>query len=378
MKKQFAACRNVQIGLLAAVLMICSLSAPVFATADTAPSRSSPAVSNLPLETEETQAETAATDSETTETGIRAGKMKTLSESRSVVRYETVDVAVAATQQTRKPGELASSESGAAAGADAAVSLATSVSAGQIAFTTYGYGHGVGMSQNGANAYATYGGYDYQQILFHYYPGTTLVQTEIPSTISAGGRTGSVLEIVSMVVYNEMSDTMQEEAMKAQAVAAYTIMMHPDGNAGSLVCKSNPPANVVAAVQSVLGQALFYDGSYALTVYGASSGGYTASASDVFGTNYPYLISVPCAYDAQYDPNYGTVTYFSTEQVRQRLQSAYGVSLSGSPSSWMSLEVGDGGYIRSAVIGGQKTVSGESLRSVLGLKSGRYTFVCGT
>ncbi len=41
---------------------------------------------------------------------------------------------------------------------------------GQFAFTTYGYGHCVGMSQNGANYYATYGGYDYQSILFHYFP----------------------------------------------------------------------------------------------------------------------------------------------------------------------------------------------------------------
>ena len=54
--------------------------------------------------------------------------------------------------------------------------MAASVEAGQFAFTTYGYGHCVGMSQNGANYYATYGGYDYQSILFHYFPGTTLVQ----------------------------------------------------------------------------------------------------------------------------------------------------------------------------------------------------------
>ena len=39
-------------------------------------------------------------------------------------------------------------------------------------FTTYGYGHGVGMSQNGANALATYLGYDYKEILTYYYQGT--------------------------------------------------------------------------------------------------------------------------------------------------------------------------------------------------------------
>ena len=40
-------------------------------------------------------------------------------------------------------------------------------------FTTYGYGHGVGMSQTGANLYAAKG-WDYVDILTHYYPGTTV------------------------------------------------------------------------------------------------------------------------------------------------------------------------------------------------------------
>jgi stage II sporulation protein D len=37
-----------------------------------------------------------------------------------------------------------------------------------ITFTTYGYGHGVGMSQNGAN-YMAQQGSDYKEILLHYY-----------------------------------------------------------------------------------------------------------------------------------------------------------------------------------------------------------------
>ena len=42
-----------------------------------------------------------------------------------------------------------------------------------ITFTTRGYGHGVGMSQYGANGMAKRG-YSYIDILSHYYPGTTL------------------------------------------------------------------------------------------------------------------------------------------------------------------------------------------------------------
>lgn len=43
-------------------------------------------------------------------------------------------------------------------------------SSNDVIFTTYGYGHGVGMSQNGANEMAKEGS-SYKEILEHYYPG---------------------------------------------------------------------------------------------------------------------------------------------------------------------------------------------------------------
>ena len=42
-----------------------------------------------------------------------------------------------------------------------------------IVFTTRGYGHGVGLSQYGANGYAK-NGYSYRDILLHYYPGVQI------------------------------------------------------------------------------------------------------------------------------------------------------------------------------------------------------------
>ena len=44
-----------------------------------------------------------------------------------------------------------------------------------IIFTTRGYGHGVGLSQYGANGMAK-NGYNYEAILKHYYPGVSLVK----------------------------------------------------------------------------------------------------------------------------------------------------------------------------------------------------------
>ena len=43
----------------------------------------------------------------------------------------------------------------------------------EFIFTTYGYGHGVGMSQTGAMLMAAEGA-DYVEILEHYFPGTTV------------------------------------------------------------------------------------------------------------------------------------------------------------------------------------------------------------
>ena len=42
-----------------------------------------------------------------------------------------------------------------------------------IVFHVKGYGHGVGMSQNGANGMAKHGS-DYREILFHYYTGVSI------------------------------------------------------------------------------------------------------------------------------------------------------------------------------------------------------------
>ena len=42
-------------------------------------------------------------------------------------------------------------------------------------FTVTGYGHGVGMSQYGANVMAQDGA-DYEEILTHYYPGAELTR----------------------------------------------------------------------------------------------------------------------------------------------------------------------------------------------------------
>src|SRR5580692_12141441 len=67
---------------------------------------------------------------------------------------------------------------------------AASTQAGQtLVIKGAGYGHGVGMSQEGALGYAEHG-YSYQAILAHYYTGTALgsVSERTKVTVMIGGK----------------------------------------------------------------------------------------------------------------------------------------------------------------------------------------------
>lgn len=246
---------------------------------------------------------------------------------------------------------------------------------GQFAIVTYGWGHGVGMSQNGANFYATYSGWTYQDILFHYYPGTYLMNTGLAEEeqITVAGVSGDVLSMVSQIVFNEIGGTMSYEAIKAQAVAVYTYCKYHGNDSSDLRCKPNPPQVVVDAVSDVLGQALFYDDDYALTMFSASSGGITANCYEVFWADLPYLRSVSSDYDAGYDPHYGTVTYIDDFQLRNMLQSAYGIRLSDDPARWIQPYYSDEtGYVTYVNIDDQLTVKGYEFKLAMGLKSSKF------
>lgn len=246
---------------------------------------------------------------------------------------------------------------------------------GQFAVVTYGWGHGVGMSQNGANFYATYSGWTYQDILFHYYPDTYLMDTgeAYDEEITVAGVSGDVLSMVSQIVFNEVGGSMNYEAIKAQAVAVYTYCKYNGNDSSDLRCKPCPPQIVVDAVSEVLGQALYYEGDFALTMFSASSGGITANCDEVFWRDLPYLRSVPSDYDAVYDPHYGTVTYIDDYQFKNMIESAYGITLSSDPFNWIKPEYSDStGYVTYVNIDDQITVKGYDFKLAMGLKAPKF------
>lgn len=330
-------------------------------------------------ETTQSSTEEAETDTEEKETEWFKAELDEYDESLSLISYEASPEASnsGAKKKNKKPVPVELNVTGGYVGDIPWFESEPVIEAypGEFAIVTYGWGHGVGMSQNGANFYATYSGWTYQDILFHYYPGTYLMNTCMADEeeITVAGVSGDVLSMVSQIVFNEVGGSMSYEAIKAQAVAVYTYCKYHGNNSADLRCKPNPPQVVVDAVSEVLGQALYYDDDYALTMFSASSGGVTANCYEVFYADLPYLRAVSSDYDAGYDPHYGTITYIDDFQLRNMIQSAYGIRLSDQPERWVQPSYSDAtGYVTYVNIDDQLTVKGYEFKLALGLKSSKF------
>ena len=93
---------------------------------------------------------------------------------------------------------------------------------GTFTFYVFGYGHGVGLSQTGANALAAQGK-SFAEILANYYYGAILVSGDTyPEKIKYEGQEYDTRDFIAGALYAEMGDSFNYEALKAQAIAIYT------------------------------------------------------------------------------------------------------------------------------------------------------------
>ncbi|MDO4262780.1 MAG: SpoIID/LytB domain-containing protein [Deinococcus sp.] len=106
------------------------------------------------------------------------------------------------------------------------------------------------------------------------------------------------------VVPAEMPALWPEAALEAQAVVARTYVTRrvnpaqPYDICATTSCQMYPGVagehdRTNAAIDATLGKVLTYQGELADTYFSANSGGYTASAAEVWGKNLPYLIAKP-------------------------------------------------------------------------------------
>ena len=211
-------------------------------------------------------------------------------------------------------------------------------------------------------------------------------------------------EYIFSVVAAEMPALYEEEALKAQAVVAYTYFLNKkEGYGGEYDITDDFTKDqafvslkdarekwgsgadeyekkIRKAIRAVSGKKITYEGKPILAVYHAISSGKTENVSEVWGGQYPYLVSVDSSFDKNAE-NYESSLTLTAEELKEKL--AAKVSIADLTVNCFS------GFNRTSA-GSVKTVSvcgvslsGSDIRSALGLRSadfdvsfadGKYTF----
>lgn len=204
------------------------------------------------------------------------------------------------------------------------------------------------------------------------------------------------------VVRAEMPAAFHEEALKAQAVAARTYILHKIAGGGSashpqadacddITCcqayKSREDAaadwgekaeeyeeKVRRAVAETDGECVLYEGAPVLAVFHSSSVGTTQDARSVWSASLPYLQSVETPEGEETVPNYRSTAVFSASELRDRLKAALPEAvLEGSPSNWFTNIVQQPNGMVTSISAGGVEVGGNRLRTILDLRSACFT-----
>ena len=242
---------------------------------------------------------------------------------------------------------------------------------GVFTFYVFGYGHGVGMSQIGAN-YLANQGWTWAEILSHYYydANTSIVQGDTyPARINYAGTDYDTREYLAKALESEMGASFNREALKAQCVAIYTFAKYNkfklDSDAHAYVTAT--PSSVVYSVVDEVMQNGFYianGNGAALTPFHAMSAGKTTSYYNVWGKNsgtqVSYLAGGRKSYGDYLHDDFKSVYTITSEDLKKLIEENEDlkVNLSGDPSTWLTILTHDQavrediGYVSTINVGG--------------------------
>lgn len=314
----------------------------------------------------------------------------------SIAEGSTVLTTVISTKPTTRPSTTEKTTTKPTQKPTETTTKHSSSKTGTFVFTVYGYGHGVGMSQNGASEYARRG-WTYKQILLHYYnnPGISLVKdSNLPSTVTYNGKSYSLAEYLGKTAYAEVGPSAPLESIKSQMVAIYTYAKRQNfkmttSNHAFRESYAGTSSSIENAIKATLGEYLAYYGSPAFTPYFSTAAGKTASSANVWGgsqSSYPYLAGGRTSPEGDVKR---TLT-ISSEELRKKVEaynakvdSSKRITLQSDPSQWIKILEHDSargsscGYISSMKIGNQ-TMRGNAFRlNIMGaatLRSHCFTF----
>lgn len=266
------------------------------------------------------------------------------------------------------------------------VSVATTLPAvsstkGIFTFNVFGYGHGVGMSQEGAD-YLAKQGWQWAEILAHYYynENTSIVTGDsYPKTISYAGSSYDTREFLASALEAEMGTGMHTEALKAQVVAIYTFAKYYNYKLSADACAilgsgRTPAQSTYAVVDEMMKIAPYisYSGACAMTPFHAMSAGMTTAYYNVWGKEYsadlPYLRGARRSYGDYLENDYATTYSISSDDLKALVKSKADIDLTGDPATWLTILSHDSaidssiGYVSSINVGG-KIMTGNDFRS---------------
>ena len=337
-----------------------------------------------------------STDSQSTDSGKTTGEQTNGTAPGSIAEGSTVLTTVISTKPTTRPNTTGKPTTKPTQKPTETTTRHSSSKTGTFVFTVYGYGHGVGMSQNGASEYARRG-WTYKQILLHYYnnPGISLVKdSNLPSKVTYNGKSYSLAEYLGKTAYAEVGSSAPLESIKSQMVAIYTYAKRQNfkmttSNHAFRESYAGTSSSIENAIKATLGEYLAYYGSPAFTPYFSTAAGKTASSANVWGgsqSSYPYLAGGRTSPEG----NVKRTLTISSEELRKKVEaynakvdSSKRITLQSDPAQWIKILEHDSargsscGYISSMKIG-NKTMRGNAFRlNIMGaavLRSHCFTF----
>ena len=197
------------------------------------------------------------------------------------------------------------------------------------------------------------------------------------------------------VVMTEMDESYPDEALKAQAVAAHTLLLYRQKenknkdyditddyslDQGYLNEENRQKKygdiyettekRVKKLVNSVKNKVIYYKNEPILAVYHDTSGGKTENAKDIWGGDYPYLVSVESISDLL-NPSYLSTVTYTKQEFESRLKEL-GVSLPKSEKNYIGkAKTTESGTVKSIVIA-EKSFSGQKIREAFNLRSANF------
>lgn len=336
------------------------------------------------------------TAAQSTDSGKTTGEQTNGTVPGSIAEGSTVLTTVISTKPTTRPNTTGKPTTKPTQKPTETTTRHSSSKTGTFVFTVYGYGHGVGMSQNGASEYARRG-WTYKQILLHYYnnPGISLVKdSNLPSKVTYNGKSYSLAEYLGKTAYAEVGPSAPLESIKSQMVAIYTYAKRQNfkmttSNHAFRESYAGTSSSIENAIKATLGEYLAYYGSPAFTPYFSTAAGKTASSANVWGgsqNSYPYLAGGRTSPEG----NVKRTLTISSEELRKKVEaynakvdSSKRITLQSNPAQWIKILEHDSargsscGYISSMRIGNQ-TMRGNAFRlNIMGaavLRSHCFTF----